>query len=114
MINLLHSLAEFNSKIYCKNRIIMEQYSITISDTGDSLAANLQEFILWMQYQGWSISTIETYSNNIQQFIDFLKNESETQSVDDINTNNLFKYQHFVHNRRLKSGKSITISSIHT
>ena len=92
----------------------MEQYSITISNTGDSIAANLQEFILWMQYQGWSIRTIETYSNNIQQFIDFLKNEIETHSVDDINTNNLFKYQHFVHNLRIKSGKSITISSMHT
>jgi integrase/recombinase XerD len=92
----------------------MEQYSITISETDNSITGNLQEFIVWMQYQGWSTRTIETYSNNIQQFTEFLKNETETQSVEDINPNNLFKYQHFVHNRRLKSGKSISISSIHT
>lgn len=92
----------------------MKLYSTELYDYGKSLEDNFQEFILWMQFQGWSKRTIETYSSNVQQFTEFLKQETDTHSEVEINTKFLFKYQHFIHNRRLTSGKPITISSIHT
>lgn len=93
---------------------ITEQYSTEVSENTKSIYNDFMEFIHWMQFQGWSKRTIETYGNNIQQFVDFLIKEKTIQISEEINPTFLFKYQHHIHSRRSSSGKPITSSSIYT
>ncbi len=88
----------------------LEAFSFS-NDNNNSLK---QQFIFWMEYQGWSKRTIESYNNSIQQFIDFIKPEPGWQSLAKIKPHTIYKYQHELFNRRLKSGRSISLATMHT
>ena len=82
--------------------------------SNDKIGTLKQQFIYWMEYRGWSTRTIESYNNSIQHFIDFIQPEPGWRSLAKIKPHTIYKYQHELFNRRLKSGRSISLATIHT
>ncbi len=67
-----------------------------------------------MEFRGWSPRTIETYTINIRKFIEYLRQETDARLIDEINLHVFNRYQHYLYHIPLKSGKSISISGLHT
>ena len=92
----------------------MENHSNISVQKNEDFSILKQQYSFWMEYQGWSKRTIESYNNSIQQFIDYIQPELDWQSFVNIKPQLIYKYQHELFNRRLKSGRSIAIATMHT
>ena len=80
----------------------------------DKLALHLARFVEWMQAQGWSKRTIESYEANVRFFLDFLSAETSVAGLAEIDSKLLHAYQQYLYNQKLKSGKRLSLSSQHT
>ncbi len=73
-----------------------------------------RQFIYWMESQGWSKRTIETYSYNSGSFRDYLTDTVELHSIYDLNPQIIYKYQHDQPHRRSKTQRPLAMTTIHT